>query len=341
MNNPLTVKEFKSILNHYDMNERDRDKLTAWHKQASETIEKTSSIDTIDFTPFLMDGVIHEGGHNTVDFENLSNFKTINSLSNGRLTGGMVDPSILPLIRSNVKKILTAQLNKIVLLSEDISNIFNISETFIANLSFYPITINNYITYLLNGNYNLNKVLKCFATLDITATNRSRATAPPSGIDINALFYISNDVAIAGTPVSRSLVPTTLNIPNHFIHAHICLGNNQVFVDMMNGVNVLTDEYIDNLPFISYVEVSEIKKKPAIIDINIDLPYSLSAEQITAINEHNIEITDEWFYIKPIGYNIDGDVHNVNEGTILFINDEGKLGGIRIEENQITNITIS
>ena len=340
-NNPLTAKEFKSILNHYDMNERDRDRLTAYHKQAYETIEKTSSIDTLDFTPFLMDGVIHEGGHNTVDFENLSNFKTINSLSNGRFRSGMVDPSILPLIRSNIKKILTAQLNKIVLLSsEDFSNIFNINETFIANLSFYPITMNYYITYLLNGNYNLNKVLKGFATLDIIFSSRDRVTAPPSGIDINALFYISNDVAIAGTPVSRSGVAASINIPNHFIHAHICLGNNQLFVDMVNGVNVLADEYIDNLPFISYVEVSEIKKKPAIIDINMDLPYSLSAEQITAINEHNVEIMMGLGYIKPLGYVLNyTDVHNIYSGDIVYIDpSDGKFYNIKIQNNQVTEI---
>lgn len=334
MNNPLTVKEFKSILNHYDMNERDRDRLMLWHNQAYETIEKTSSIDTIDFTPFLMDGVIHEGGHNTVDFENLSNFKTINSLLAEELPASF--ETIKQLIRNNIKKILTAQLNKTGVVG-DFNDIFNINETFIANLVYYGSRSSGYICYLLgNNNYNFNKVFKSFASLDIMNNNRNRLQMI-TGIDINALFYISNDVAIAGTPVSRALGASPINIPNHFIHAHICLGNDQLFADMMKGVNVLADEYIDNLPFISYVEVSEIKKKPLIIDISNVLPYTLSAEQITAINEHNVEIIKGLWYYKPIGYLMEGDIHNA-DGLITFFNDEGKLEGITIEANQITSI---
>lgn len=341
-NNPLTVKEFKSILNRYDMNERDRDRLTAWHKQASETIEKTSSIDTIDFTPFLVTGVIHEGGHNTVDFENNSNFKTINSLVNSRAAE---PPAYLKdiklLIRTNIKKILTNKLNKLPSLG-DISNIFNINETFIANLAYEGISLTPYIASLSNGNYEFNKILKSFATLDIIMSGRNRLQQPSRGIDVNALFYISNDIAIDGTPVSRRAIVDPINISNHFIHAHICLGNNQLFADMMNGVNVLTDEYIDNLPFISYVEVSEIKKKPATIDINSVLPYNLSPEQITAIQERNVDIVSGKRYINPLCYSIiDADVHNIYIGAIIFLNPgDMTFYNIKIEANQITEIVV-
>lgn len=337
-NNPLTVKEFKSILNHYDMNERDRDRLTAWHKQASETIEKTSSIDTIDFTPFLMDGVIHEGGHNTVDFKNNSNFKTINSLSNG-IEGQPIDIEyVKQSIRNNIKKIIITQLNKcksysyITVLADD--------ECFIANFSCYPLT-NNYIVYkLLYGQCpELNKKFKSFANFDIVYSFRSRLNIT-MGIDVNALFYISNDVAIPGYNNSKAKLGDTSKHSNYLIHAHIAISSKLIEDFVNNNVDVLTDEYINNLPFISYVEISEIKKTPRLIETNINLPYTLIPSEITSINEHNIELDCTGIIVKPIGYYItDSDVHNINFAEIIYINpSDGKLYIMKIQNNQIAEI---